>query len=582
MRSHANRRKTAAGLTVLGVGAALAVVGVAPASATTHWHKVGSEAELRAAVAKANQTSARDTIVLTSSISFTTGGAAGTDEDGPETGDLDVTGRLTVQGRGHTIDASGVDRIFDVPAGSALTLRHVTLTGGAPAAGTNGGAVRSQGWVEAVGTRAVHNAVTGDLASGGAFMNDGGTLRVIGSRVAYNSAVRAGGAIEASAGLTLVKDSRLDHNSAGAGPGNGGAVHLTGEGKVNVKDSRVVHNTASSEGGGLWNSSTGRLLVSGSFVAYNDAAGVGADNGGGGIFNDGGTAKVVRTVVADNTASGTSGSGGGFFNNAGTLRLHRTEVLGNSALRAGGGIEALGGDTRLHLSALTKNEAGAAPGNGGGLHLTGEGYVRLQRSNVVGNIASSEGGGLWNSSTGTMAVERSTVRGNSALGDAADNGGGGLFNDGGSLRVTGSLVAGNHATGLSGSGGGIFNNAGSLVVVKSAVNANDAQRAGGGIESLAGDVKLRAVGLRKNSTGPNPGNGGGLHLTGAATASYVGGATVGNTATNEGGGLWNSSTGTLVVSNVRISGNTAPTGPDTYNQPPGGIFTVDGEAIPVG
>jgi hypothetical protein len=55
---------------------------------------------------------------------------AGRDEDASATGDLDVTGPLTVKGNGSTIDANRLDGVLKVHAGAGLKLANVTLTGG--------------------------------------------------------------------------------------------------------------------------------------------------------------------------------------------------------------------------------------------------------------------------------------------------------------------------------------------------------------------------------------------------------------------------------------------------------------------
>lgn len=36
----------------------------------------------------------------------------------------------------------------------------------------------------------------------------------------------------------------------------------------------------------------------------------------------------------------------------------------------------------------------------------------------------------------------------------------------------------------------------------------------------------------------------------------------------------------MTVTGTAISGNEAPAGPDLFNQPPGGTFTVDGVPVP--
>ncbi|MGA9747216.1 MAG: hypothetical protein WBQ50_07180, partial [Nocardioides sp.] len=111
---------------------------------------------------------------------------------------------------------------------------------------------------------------------------------------------------------------------------------------------------------------------------------------------------------------------------------------------------------------------------------------------------------------------------------------------------------------------------------------NSAPRAGGGLETNVGTVDLDDVDMSGNQTGANPGNGGALHVTGAGTVNWDGGAVTGNSASNEGGGLWNSATGTIVATNLAVSGNTAPDGPQVYNDPPGGSFTLNGAPVPPG
>ncbi|WP_422677965.1 right-handed parallel beta-helix repeat-containing protein [Blastococcus brunescens] len=285
-----------------------------------------------------------------------------------------------------------------------------------------------------------------------------------------------------------------------------------------------------------------------------------------------------RRRRAGETASGASGGG---VLNAGELDVDRSTVTHNRAVRAGGGIEAEAGSrTTVDRSTLSGNTTGAGPGNGGGLHLTGAGTVHVDRSHVVHNMAAAEGGGLWNSSAGTMTVTRTTVSGNTASGDQAENGGGGLYNDGGSLTVERSKVEHNVADGEAGSGGGILNNGGTLVVERTALRGNDAQRAGGGIEAAAGDTTVSRSDITGNETGPNPGNGGGVHLGGDGVVRLDRSSVTRNQAAGEGGGLWNSEAGTFTVTRTDIRNNSAPVGPDVYQDGNGDGFTIDRQTVP--
>ncbi len=316
-------------------------------------------------------------------------------------------------------------------------------------------------------------------------------------------------------------------------------------------------------------------------------------DGNGATVDAAGTDRVFDVLagasltLTDTTLTGGSAQGegmpasGGGVRNAGELVVDRSTLTANTAVRAGGAIEAVvGSTTTVSRSTLSGNSTGPGPGNGGGLHLTGAGIVQVERSTVTGNTAAAEGGGLWNSGTGTMTVTRTEITGNTASGDEATNGGGGLYNDGGELTVDGSEIRDNVADGASGSGGGILNNEGTLVVESSTIGANSSSRAGGGVEANVGTTTLRRTTLTANTTGDNPGNGGGLHLTGAGTVTIERSAVTGNSAANEGGGLWNSEPGTMTVTRTEINGNDAPTGPDTFQDGNGDGFTIDGEVVP--
>ena len=139
-----------------------------------------TEKQLRTAVRKANKSSGKDRIVLLRSIKFATGKSS---KGGAGRGDLDVRGSLVVMGRGKTINAKSVDRVFDVRKGSRLVIKRLRLRNGAPAETESGGLIRSRGTVEVRKSSLLSSTVTGAGASGGAIMNDGGMLRIVESRV---------------------------------------------------------------------------------------------------------------------------------------------------------------------------------------------------------------------------------------------------------------------------------------------------------------------------------------------------------------------------------------------------------------
>ena len=63
------------------------------------------------------------------------------------------------------------------------------------------------------------------------------------------------------------------------------------------------------------------MTVRGTLVDDNEASGADADQGGGGLYNDGGFLIInPGTIVSNNRASGASGSGGGVLQRASDRR----------------------------------------------------------------------------------------------------------------------------------------------------------------------------------------------------------------------------------------------------------------------
>ena len=248
---------------------------------------------------------------------------------------------------------------------------------------------------------------------------------------------------------------------------------------------------------------------------------------------------------------------------------------GNSA--TGGGItNAVGSPTTLNNVAVQDNNATV---DGGG--IANLGTLTIQGGSLLsGNSAAVNGGAILNQ--GTLSIDASTIQANTASGPAATNGGGGIYSVSGTVSITGSTVTGNVANGTAGSGGGIFITAGTVTIDQSLIDANTANRAGGGIEIVAGTLDITGTDLSNNVTLGGavgaPGNGGALHVSGAATTIITGGTVSGNSAANEGGGLWNSGGGSMTVDGVLIIGNTAAVeGGGIFNN--GGTLNVTGSTI---
>ncbi len=482
--------------------------------------------------------------------------------------DLTIAGSSAVT----VLDADFNGRVFNILE-AAVVLSDLELKNGTA---TDGGAIYLTNSSLSATNVLIDNCVA-DGASGsggGIYVSEGSLLILSDCLFTNNVANRAGGAIEVNTtssylAMELTNVNFMNNNAgvspAMAAPGNGGAIHITGPANSTITGTEVSANVAASEGGGFWNG-TGFMLLTDANIMENVASGAGADNGGGGLFNAGGTLVVMSSTIMDNIADGASGSGGGILNDMGSLSVNGCTISGNMAMRAGGGIEdnSMAGATLiLDEVDLLNNTLGDAPGNGGGLHITGPGDSEITGGTVSGNTAASEGGGLWNGS-GVMTVEGTLITENIASGAGADNGGGGLFNNGGTLMIMeGTIVSMNLADGASGSGGGLLSTDGMVTINGVEFTGNAANRAGGAIEIINGDMSVYdsifdANDVNGSAGTPAPGNGGAFHLTGMVSEILFENCSfTNNIAGREGGAVWNQSGSVLNVTSCILDSNSA-------------------------
>ncbi len=378
-------------------------------------------------------------------------------------------------------------------------------------------------------TDVTDNQATGTSGSGGGILNNtGGTLTITDSDVLRNSANRAGGGIEdASGGLSsfTITGSNIADNTVATNPGNGGGIHIGGDGNLDISGSTVENNTAGAEGGGIWNGS-GSLVIDDCVVRRNIASGDAADEGGGGLFNVSGMVSIEgNSRINRNQATGASGSGGGLLSLDGTVMVDNSQFRFNTANRAGGAVEIVDGMLTSTNVEYRTNSTGAAPGNGGAIHVTGmnETTVSITGGSIRENEAANQGGGVWNQSGSEMFLTQVRVLDNLVQSlDPAINtlGGAGVYNNGGTMSIDQSTIARNSITGgVTNLGGGVFNNAGEVGIARSTISGNSAAD-GGGIYNREGTMGLGAVTVALNQAG----NGGGYAQEGESAQVTVTGS----------------------------------------------------------
>ena len=246
---------------------------------------------------------------------------------------------------------------------------------------------------------------------------------------------------------------------------------------------------------------------------------------------------------------------------------------------------------------------GGYKNNGGGIMLAG-GTVRLSDgAKVTGNKATNNGGGVYLTSGTTLLMTGTAWVGDGTESQAVNNAdgtgftnyaanGAGIYNDGGTVAlgyaVYDTVSSTEEKVGLSGGvgrnfattdGGGIYNASGTLILGNGKISYNTSSSKGGGLYTESSSVVLvpsatdTAFNMNKASKG------GGFYITETGSVRFAGTAVLtNNTATGEGGAVYNAGTFTMEAGTIGGAGNqnTADSaGGAVYN---GGTFNFSGVA----
>ena len=250
---------------------------------------------LREAIIASNNDSTSGWTINLGAGTFTL--SIGGSDDTSAGGDLDILSDITIVGAGRdstTIDADGIDRVFDVLSGGIFALLDATITGGNTTQVGAGLSVAS-GAIASL-TRV---AVTGNntTSSGGGFSNNGGTLNIQSSIISGNTASLRGAGGQNNQGNTTIKQSAIFNNTAGT---YGGALYGL-DGSMTIENSTISGNTAANGGGGVQTYGENAVSFTHSTIANNTAT----SGSGGGFFAYSGTNHVESSIFADNNSVGT-------------------------------------------------------------------------------------------------------------------------------------------------------------------------------------------------------------------------------------------------------------------------------------
>ena len=271
-----------------------------------------------------------------------------------------------------------------------------------------------------LGSRVNRNSADGTAGSGGGILNNAGDPRRTPHPMLRNDAQRAGGGIEANAGHD--RDQRVhprgEHHRSGPRQRRWSPPHRCRQRR------RRAAPTCSATPRPPRAAACGTPPPAPSPCT---APSVYGNIASGNDCRPGRWRPVQRRRVADGRPDPTSAAtrrtarpapAAASSTTSAPSTVDESTISDNSAQRAGGGIEANIGTSTVERSTLNANTAGASPGNGGGVHVTGAGVFDVSKSRVIGNVASAEGGGLWNSATGTFTVDQTRIAENVANGTA--------------------------------------------------------------------------------------------------------------------------------------------------------------------
>jgi hypothetical protein len=224
----------------------------------------------------------------------------------------------------------------------------------------------------------------------------------------------------------------------------------------------------------------------------------------------------------------------------------------------------VGADVNVLMEGLSIRGGQAADGAG----VFSSGDLTLTNCLVQGGYADQHGGGIYND-RGTLTLTGTTVTGNSAMHyEIEPSNGGGIYNDDGVLTLTDSVVSDNVAHS---EGGGIYTYGGTVTLTNSSVCDNDSYRAGGGIFSFYGALSLTDSSLAGNKIWASY-SGGGVYVD-HGSLSLVGSTIQENETDLHGGGIYNDA-GTVSLTDSTILRNGAIH--DTHSTYGGGIYNEAG------
>lgn len=386
--------------------------------------------------------------------------------------------------------------------------------------------------------------------------------------------------VESGGSLTLGENITLTGTNA---TGNGGAVYVAG-GTFTMEDGSKIIGSRAQNGGGVYIAS-GTFNLTGTAILQDNMA---TTHGGGVHIFSGGTFTMNGGTI-DGTAQNTAEYGGGVFVSGGTFNMNDGTISGNTVTQSGGGVFVQDGTFNMKGSAVIQgNEATSTNSHacGGGVYINGGNFTMGGEATIQGNNASTTdtgsaagGGGVYVNGgtftmTGTAKIQGNTTTSTDSV--KTPSGGGGVFViAGGTFTMSGGTIGSSTDANEADLGGGVYvgvntgtGEKGSFTMGGGTITGNTATQNGGGVYVAGGTFTMSDTATIQDNTATT--HGGGVHV-GDGTFTMNGGIITGNTTDGNGAGVYLDGANAKVTLNntSSISGNVAA-------GEGGGVYVGDG------
>lgn len=481
--------------------------------------------------------------VPVSAASYTVNTLADENDGSCGDGDCSLRDAVALAAPGSVIDFS-VNGTITLTLGYITIGQNLTITGpGAENLEISGNNAGHVFWINS-GVSAAISGVTiadGNAQDGGGIFSFGGILDVSDCTFTGNVANNGGGIRNSSSGTLTVTGCTFILNNGG----NGAAID--NRGTLSVTGSAFISNTATGWGGGVYNYTNNQATVDGSLFTGNKA------QDGSGICNHKGALDVTGSEFSGNDAKS---NGGGIYSEK-PMTINGSAFYNNSAARGGGICSS--NTLILTGSEFRGNAVSSSISGGGAILIPSTGVLDITDCAFYTNTASIAPGGAI-SNYGILTVTYGSIISNTGIW------GGGIYNSG-NLSISRSSFYSNTAHW----GGGI-ENAAPPEFKQTAYFANRTGEIGGSIENLASLIIDRTTFFANRSIE----TGGGIcsHDTLNITNSTF----FSNTAGSNGGGINNEDE--LAITNSTFFSNTASDGGGINNNDSATLInTIIGSSI---